>query len=207
MHAYLIVGNNEDAVEKEISILTNKLNSRVLEFTINKIDDVRELNRFLSLTQPENTIIKIRNIDEATPDALNAFLKNLEEPQKNVTFVLTANSENKVLPTILSRCQVIRLGSEKWVAGSEKNNEIQNFLNYSIGERLKYINKIKKRDEAITFIKDTINNVHQDLKTGTINYKKLANNIKYLQKTLDALNQNGNVTIQLTNLIVHLDIN
>ncbi len=207
MHAYLIVGRDHVDVENKVRNFVEKLGVKPLEFSINKIENVRELGKFLSLTQPENTVILLRDIDNSSPDALNAFLKNLEEPQKNVVFLLTAASENRVLPTILSRCQVIRAGAEKLIVDSEKNDEIQNFLNNSISERFKYLDKIKKRDEAIIFIKDTINIVHDEIKVGEKDYNYLANQIKFLQKTLDALNQNGNVTIHLTNLVLNLNDN
>lgn len=38
--------------------------------------------------------------------AFNAFLKTLEEPPKNVVFILATTEKHKVIPTILSRCQI-----------------------------------------------------------------------------------------------------
>ena len=40
-----------------------------------------------------------------TPSAFNALLKTLEEPPRNVIFILATTEPHKVLPTILSRCQ------------------------------------------------------------------------------------------------------
>ena len=52
----------------------------------------------------DKKIIIIRNIDNAMEQAQNKLLKTLEEPAKNVFFILTASSLNQVLPTIRSRC-------------------------------------------------------------------------------------------------------
>lgn len=51
----------------------------------------------------------IRSIDEALDSAQNKLLKVLEEPQKNVQFILTCSNQEKVLPTIRSRCTKIDL--------------------------------------------------------------------------------------------------
>lgn len=51
----------------------------------------------------------ILNAEDLSPEAANRLLKTLEEPTQFVTFLLTAGDRGAVLPTILSRCQEIRL--------------------------------------------------------------------------------------------------
>ena len=101
MHAFLIIGDSTEDIEQ-------RLKAKIIEFPIAKIDDTRELNKLLRLSFNEKTLIICRNIQNATEEALNAFLKNLEEPQERIYFALTAPSEKSVLSTIVSRCQVIR---------------------------------------------------------------------------------------------------
>lgn len=48
-------------------------------------------------------------IENSTEQAINSILKFLEEPGKNVYAFLTTNNENSILPTIISRCQVLHL--------------------------------------------------------------------------------------------------
>lgn len=55
------------------------------------------------------TVIVLTNIDTMRKEAANAFLKLLEEPSGNIMFVLTATQTDQLLPTIISRCQQIRL--------------------------------------------------------------------------------------------------
>lgn len=54
-------------------------------------------------------IFVINGIDSATEEAQNKLLKVLEEPPKNVYFLLSAKSEERVLPTIKSRCDKIKI--------------------------------------------------------------------------------------------------
>lgn len=76
-----------------------------------KIDTVREIQHSLSL-QPYEARWRVAlflRFDEANQNAQNALLKTLEEPPENVKMILTASMENALLPTILSRCEIIRL--------------------------------------------------------------------------------------------------
>jgi len=48
-------------------------------------------------------------VENMTEEAINSILKFLEEPHRNVFAFLTTNNENKILPTIISRCQMMHL--------------------------------------------------------------------------------------------------
>lgn len=76
-----------------------------------RVDQIRELLRSLSLTPyaaPFRVAVLLR-FEEANPNAANALLKTLEEPPPRVVLVLTAESPERLMPTIVSRCEVIRL--------------------------------------------------------------------------------------------------
>lgn len=55
------------------------------------------------------TVIVLTNVDTMRKETANAFLKLLEEPSGNILFILTASQPDQLLPTIISRCQQIRL--------------------------------------------------------------------------------------------------
>jgi DNA polymerase-3 subunit delta' len=77
------------------------------------IEKIRALQRQL-LFYPYKSSFKIVIIEEAhrlTAEAANAFLKTLEEPGPNSIIILTSSSLGLILPTIFSRCQVIRFFS------------------------------------------------------------------------------------------------
>lgn len=76
-----------------------------------KIDDIRELQRELALSPHESPyrVAVLCNFERATTSAANALLKTLEEPNPAVVLILTAIDPSTLLPTIVSRCQVIAL--------------------------------------------------------------------------------------------------
>ena len=76
-----------------------------------RIDQVRDLERNLMLSPVEGRyrVAILEDFDLATPAAANALLKTLEEPAPHALIVLTATEESNLLPTIISRCQVLRL--------------------------------------------------------------------------------------------------
>lgn len=76
-----------------------------------KVDQIRELLHTLSLTpfEAQYRIALILRFEEANASAANALLKTLEEPESPVVLLLTAQDSESLLPTIVSRCEVIRL--------------------------------------------------------------------------------------------------
>ncbi len=75
------------------------------------IEQVRALQHDASLAPYEGRrrVFILRQMELATPEACNALLKTLEEPPGRVTLVLTAARREMLLPTIVSRCQVLEL--------------------------------------------------------------------------------------------------
>jgi DNA polymerase-3 subunit gamma/tau len=74
----------------------------------NSVDDIRGLVEQVRYA-PQGAKYKIYIIDEVhmlTSQAFNAFLKTLEEPPPYAKFILATTERHKILPTILSRCQV-----------------------------------------------------------------------------------------------------
>jgi DNA polymerase-3 subunit delta' len=76
-----------------------------------KIDQVRDLQHQLALTPVEGNwrVAILRRFEEATTSAANALLKTLEEPPPYVVIALLADDADRLLPTIVSRCQQVPL--------------------------------------------------------------------------------------------------
>lgn len=76
-----------------------------------KVDQVRELQHSLVLSpyQARYRIALLLRFQEANPNSQNALLKTLEEAPARVILLLTADSPESLLPTISSRCEVLRL--------------------------------------------------------------------------------------------------
>ncbi|MCO5065916.1 MAG: DNA polymerase III subunit delta' [Rhizobiaceae bacterium] len=92
--------------------LTRPANDRTKGFkTVLSVDEIRRIGRFLSLTSGDGSwrIVIVDPADDMRAAAANALLKNLEEPPARTIFILIAHSPGALLPTIRSRCQVLRL--------------------------------------------------------------------------------------------------
>jgi DNA polymerase-3 subunit delta' len=76
-----------------------------------RIEPIRQLIYDLSLRpiEAKRRVARLLRFDAANDEAMNAFLKTLEEPPGNAVIVLTAESADDLLPTIVSRCEVIAL--------------------------------------------------------------------------------------------------
>ncbi|WP_019038585.1 DNA polymerase III subunit gamma/tau [Psychroflexus tropicus] len=74
----------------------------------NSVDDIRNLTDQVRIP-PQSGKYKVYIIDEVhmlSQAAFNAFLKTLEEPPKHAIFILATTEKHKIIPTILSRCQI-----------------------------------------------------------------------------------------------------
>ena len=75
------------------------------------VDEIRKVGQFLALTAHDGgyRIVIVDAADDMNISAANALLKNLEEPPRRTLFVLVVHAAGRLLPTIRSRCQTIRL--------------------------------------------------------------------------------------------------
>ena len=108
----------------------------------NGVDDIRNLIDQVRIP-PQTGKYKVYIIDEVhmlSGQAFNAFLKTLEEPPSYAIFILATTEKHKVIPTILSRCQIYDF---KKIS----TNDIQEYL-----EKIAKSEKIKYEDEAIFLI-------------------------------------------------------
>lgn len=191
MHAFLITGPKEESLNYCLQV-SKKYKAKILPVVLQKIDDVRNLRKLVKLSFPEKTAILIENIDSATTETQNAFLKNLEEPQKNLIYILTAKNLHNTLPTIQSRCETVKTSRQTSVVRN-KNKETKQFLTKNIDGKFEIINNIKEREGAVEFVEDLI-----FFEREQNNFSNMEN---YL-KTLKNLKANGNISLQLTNMLV-----
>lgn len=76
-----------------------------------KVDHLREIIHALSMHAAEGgeRVVLLENAQRMTPQAQNALLKSLEEPGGSTRFLLTASGDTGLLPTVRSRCRVVRV--------------------------------------------------------------------------------------------------
>lgn len=75
-----------------------------------RIASIRDVKKTISMSQQQKgrRFIIVSDADAMNQEAANAFLKTLEEPNSNITIILTTSRREQLLQTILSRCQQIR---------------------------------------------------------------------------------------------------
>ena len=75
------------------------------------VDQIRNVSRFFEKTAQlaTNQVVIIEHAEAMTESAANALLKTLEEPTNNSFIILLVNDEQRLLPTIISRCRHIQL--------------------------------------------------------------------------------------------------
>ena len=198
MHAYLINGLD---VNSEIEKLIATLDSKRMDFDIQKIADVKDLKQFLKISLPQKTTIVLKNFDTTTEEAQNSLLKQIEEPNNQLSFILTAKNLDNVLPTIRSRCQTIDVTKEVTILSKKLEEQAEQFLRSGTGGRLKITSTIKDRQEAIEFLEGLLVVGHRELLNQVINTQLL----EEAQNALQAIKANGNLQLQLTSFVVKIN--
>ena len=146
----------------------------------NQVDDIRNLNDQVRIP-PQLGKYKVYIIDEVhmlSQSAFNAFLKTLEEPPPHTIFILATTEKHKIIPTILSRCQVY------------------DFHRISIPNMVLHLEEIAKKEgfrtekEALHIIADKADGALRDalscfdlmvnFTNGNVTYKEVVKNLNIL---------------------------
>jgi DNA polymerase-3 subunit gamma/tau len=102
--AKMINSDNSTSEDKDFAFNIFELDAA----SNNSVDDIRNLTDQVRIP-PQVGKYKVYIIDEVhmlSASAFNAFLKTLEEPPKHCIFILATTEKHKIIPTILSRCQI-----------------------------------------------------------------------------------------------------
>jgi DNA polymerase III delta prime subunit len=178
------------------------------------VEQAKKIREFLSLKPYQSNVkaVVVESTQNMTFDAQNSLLKTLEEPAEETVILLSANSEHSLLPTILSRCEIIFLESSSAKASADKSKEseksndltkdIEKLISYSVEERFDYIEKLEEKEE---FFKSLVFYFHQNIAA-----RKISTNPKTLEfakKLLEAekwQKANGNLRAILEYLVMNL---
>jgi DNA polymerase-3 subunit gamma/tau len=146
----------------------------------NSVDDIRRLVEQVRIP-PQVGKYKVYIIDEVhmlSPAAFNAFLKTLEEPPPYVKFILATTEKHKIIPTILSRCQVFDF---KRIS----NADIVEYLQFVAGQE-----GVNADEEALHLIAQKADGAMRDalsifdqlvsFTTGNITYQSVVDNLHVL---------------------------
>ncbi|MBI4037384.1 hypothetical protein HY385_03095 [Candidatus Daviesbacteria bacterium] len=211
------ISSREEEAEKILAKLAlAKNHPNILWFAAEDklgIEQARSIKDFLSLKpyQGKHQAVVVIAAENLTDEAQNALLKTLEEPPQETVLILGVGSEDQLLPTIVSRCQVVDLTSHAYATPEARldsarqveqkyQQEIEKLLTSSVEERFQFVEKLEDREaflHALTayFRKQLLSAVH--LKGGQL----------FLQDLIEAekwANQNVNIRAILEYLMLKL---
>lgn len=137
---------------------------------IEEIQSVKQKIFFKPLKGKTKALI-IEDAHFLTIEAQNALLKLLEEPPEHTIIVLTTDSQDLLIPTILSRCSIIAFTNKAQPAFTdEEKKQYSEFLislsNSSLSQKLKTAETLSKnRDQGIQYITEIILFIREELLT------------------------------------------
>lgn len=244
MHAFLVCGQDQNRVGKRIENLlksrlgkisaSNRLNlypsaKKETKLPTLTIEDVRFISNWLSQQSTKSRAVIVHEAQCMTIPAQQAFLKTLEEPGENNYIILTADSETSLLPTIRSRCNIIRLLHETSTTHVDSQrysvgilHDLTEIGNRSPSERLTILYDLlsefsgKKfspnqrgsipRPDAIKFMEHIIDGLHSFLihKSLFINHKSMTSTIQSACLSHRRLKNNLNVQLALQQFILDI---
>jgi hypothetical protein len=168
------------------------------------IDIVREIISLSSYAtyKNEDQYYILLHFDLASIEAQNALLKVLEEPPNKTNLILTAENPNKLLPTILSRCNLIRIMVKETIDTSI-DQEFLNFISapqkYNYAQAIELAEGIKTKDEALLIISSLLTKVNS---MSSLEKKHLL--MQNLLNTHRLIEQNVNIKLALENCFFNI---
>lgn len=173
-----------------------------------KIEVVRELQIQVGY-KPYSADVScyvLSHLETASQPAQQALLKILEEPPQHVRLVLTASSTFGLLPTILSRCQLLQIKAETSSQTQEIASWYQQVTSLPLGKLVEVADEIGDKELADTQAQTLIHFLHQEL-ASHLSSPERTRILKQLQVTreyLEWLSQNVNLKLATSEWLFQL---
>lgn len=155
-HANIITGNRQKNLELLKGFLSEwgiplQANPDLFIFDEDQLlmEDAMKIVSMLSAQKVSSHRFCIVSCDRLATDVQNTLLKTMEEPQGDTHIMLLVQNTDRLLPTVLSRCQVIAGNSESGLT----RLEVSEFLKGSLADRFAYVEswtKNKKDDDNVS---------------------------------------------------------
>ena len=200
-HAFLVESNNYEDVmnsvfklflEKKmifnIDDIENNISVRILRPIDNLIDkdQILNLQEFLSTMSFDGyyKLFFILNAGLMNEQSVNKLLKVLEEPNEKVVGFLISDNSNELLPTLISRCQVLKndIDASNVEVDEDIFNNLCKFKNFNFEDYIKFKVVVSKLDKVVinnlflkylAFLNNIRYNVNIDLALDTLYFESL----------------------------------
>ena len=185
--------NHPDAVIIEPEIEEKKGKTREKEISISQVREALEKLKFFPY-ELKTKFCVIKRAQKMNAESANALLKSLEEPSASAVFILLVDNIESLLPTIASRCAVLRFPQTNLPQWNEDNREqMKNIFQQEIFERFDYIEKISKnKNEMIAALKDWESVMAESLRKlvqGDEDRRKIGKVVDLVENTREAINR------------------
>lgn len=171
MHAYLVVGGTPDQrirfVESflEDRKVSQGLNARYLldsPTTSIGIDTVRQAKMWLRRATQNRRVCMVPDAHRLTQAAQHALLKEMEEPEANTIFLLSAPSELFLLPTFRSRCTIRRIRKTPQETRSLFPKWMTTVISQrTVGQRMALLSQDAAREDPVRFLDELIEHLFE----------------------------------------------
>ncbi len=209
MQSFLINSSDNSFINSKIDSLKKELSVSIYNYhfiTPSPSIGIEEIRKLITIINRKsygggNRLIYIESFDKATIEATNSILKILEEPPPGTYIVLSCINLNNLIPTIISRCQIIHdnhKSTESELKNFEKTvNLIKLIINSSPGKRLLIAGEsVKTRDSALNLLNSMLISLDLCLKEEKVELtlskieiitliSKISSAISYLEKNVN----------------------
>ncbi|MFQ6003721.1 MAG: ATP-binding protein [Candidatus Zixiibacteriota bacterium] len=185
------------------------------------VDQIREMQRELGLKpfEGKRKVVIITEVENMHPASANSLLKTLEEPSPDSHLILTTTDINRLLPTVVSRCQQIRFGKipssliekrlkENYQIPERKASFYAKISNGSLGKALDFIGGGKEniRQDAIGLLETSVERNTGKIidEVGELQNKWDRNSILEMFEFLISLFRDIYFTLETSGLIVSM---
>ena len=159
-----------------------------------KKEEIQSLKKEFSIkSYYGKKIYWIKDVEKMTDQAANSLLKFLEEPEDDIIAILSCKNINAVLPTIISRCQQIKLIGKKEEKLEEKENIAEIILEFrnKFGRKkhlanIYLLNELKNKEEILDFF-ETVNKKIEISYTMSSSLENIKNISRVHEKVLQAI--------------------
>lgn len=165
------------------------------------IDDVRKLQQLLTYKpyQADQTIVIMQHIENASLAAQNALLKTLEEPPSYASLILTTTHVSSIIPTVVSRCQIVNLETPSTDSSSQPNTLTSELPSLTYSQLIELAERYSDRIQAETFLNALTHQLQGDLQTHPS--EALMKIILIFTQAQTYVRQNLNVRLVLENAL------
>ncbi|MFC1653234.1 hypothetical protein ACFL1M_00100 [Patescibacteria group bacterium] len=212
MHSHLIISPSKQALEIASQISPQEIKSGIDVFISNDegslgIEAIRNLKIFLQKKpfEKDYQIVYIESAERLTVPAQNSLLKTLEEPPPNCIIFLTTTSSDKLLPTVISRCQIHR--NKREIKKVDNSNDFKTtykeILSSSVSQKVSIAQEhAYPKDKTKILLQNAIELFRKMLYQNPTN--EIKNNLKIAQKSLLRIQQNVDPRLTIEHFFINL---